>query len=569
MSIDPKKILTEEGWDAVAPDCKGKDKELKRALLFYWTLEDDDFEFRTKALTKIAALAGTLKSAREVTADSDAVKYLAAMANAAKGKQVEVAKAKVEAGKLEAMTQKKAEAQTRKCEEAEKAHEEAHQKDDDETGDYGEKLLAAFKRLKGSSDLEYNFLVCDAKPQCGVVITKQKIGAAHRAELTKVTGGSKRFLKEGTCWVEGGKLVFDLDNAPSGLAAKLKKSLKYFTNTPISVMVGDESDEDVEDERRPGRDEKPEEPPKFVPGVLDEPEKSEKEDATRPYEIGATVGAGGRNKPDDVEATQIALNRRSGAGLTVDGKCGPKTIQAIKAYQKQLGMPYPDGLIEPGKTTEQALRGGRVDYGKAGDGGGYSKGGGGEYAKGGYGKGGGEGYSKGGDAGYGKGGGSGYSKGGGGYSKGGDSGYGKAGGGYSKGGDAGYRKGGGGKYAGTTEEDGGLYEDAKEYAAKVAKELAARQKQIRDTYNEWKGKLEKTADDELGEEGRTIRDELQKAYQQNQQHVQKVVQATKKLVERKTDEAVQELKQAVENTVPGFKTVENLVQQASDWWESD
>ena len=85
--MNPNTILTEDGWKEVAPDCKGKDKELLKALFFYWSLEDDDFEFRGKALGKIAALASTLKGANEVKNDCDAVKYLTDVVTAAKAKQ--------------------------------------------------------------------------------------------------------------------------------------------------------------------------------------------------------------------------------------------------------------------------------------------------------------------------------------------------------------------------------------------------------------------------------------------------------------------------------------------------
>lgn len=69
----------------------------------------------------------------------------------------------------------------------------------------------------------------------------------------------------------------------------------------------------------------------------------------------ASVGRGGRNKRADVLVVQEALNARANAGVRVDGKCGPKTIKAIEAFQKTLGGFKPDGLIQPGKSTAQAL----------------------------------------------------------------------------------------------------------------------------------------------------------------------------------------------------------------------
>ncbi len=253
MSIDPKKILTEEGWDAVAPDCKGKDKELKRALLFYWTLEDDDFEFRTKALTKIAALAGSLKSAREVTVDSDAVKYLVAMIGATKTKQAELAKAKVEAQKAEAAVQKKVELETKKKEqaaaqEAERAAEAAKgdDDDDDDQGDSFARLTKALQALKSAKD-PYYFLFCKDKPY-GLIVSKRDITKNSQAkkELSQMAGGSTTPPRFGRCLRDGSKLVFEMEKPLPGMARILQKWIKENTSLGFKVMVGDESADDEE-----------------------------------------------------------------------------------------------------------------------------------------------------------------------------------------------------------------------------------------------------------------------------------------------------------------------------------
>ena len=209
------------------------------------------------------------------------------------------------------------------------------------------------------------------------------------------------------------------------------------------------------------------------PGSTDESEPTTPSDANeeplltgvRPFEIGDSVGQGGKNEQEDVQQVQIALNRK-GAKLDVDGKIGSGTVRAIKAYQQRIGIAYPDGLVEVGKKTATALAGSGSGYG-GGDkgGGGYGGGGKGGGAYGGGKGGGGYGGGKGG-GGYGGGkGGGGYGgdKGGGGY--GGDKGGGgyggdKGGGGYGgdKGGDygggkGGYGKGGGG--SGGYSDDGG------------------------------------------------------------------------------------------------------------------
>jgi peptidoglycan hydrolase-like protein with peptidoglycan-binding domain len=77
--------------------------------------------------------------------------------------------------------------------------------------------------------------------------------------------------------------------------------------------------------------------------------------AIRPFEISGSVGRGGKNHPDDVQAVQTALNRRHQAKLEVDGKCGPTTIRAIEAFQRHLGQFKPDGLVEPRRGTARVL----------------------------------------------------------------------------------------------------------------------------------------------------------------------------------------------------------------------
>ncbi len=53
-----------------------------------------------------------------------------------------------------------------------------------------------------------------------------------------------------------------------------------------------------------------------------------------------------------VKVCQAALNVRNGAGLVVDGSCGPKTVAAIKAWQQSHGLEV-DGSCGP--ATWQSL----------------------------------------------------------------------------------------------------------------------------------------------------------------------------------------------------------------------
>lgn len=70
-----------------------------------------------------------------------------------------------------------------------------------------------------------------------------------------------------------------------------------------------------------------------------------------------SVGKGGANKEADVKKVQELLNKK-GNNLTVDGKYGNNTLQAIIAFQQSIGNNNPDGLIEPGKNTWKALNSG-------------------------------------------------------------------------------------------------------------------------------------------------------------------------------------------------------------------
>jgi LAS superfamily LD-carboxypeptidase LdcB len=74
--------------------------------------------------------------------------------------------------------------------------------------------------------------------------------------------------------------------------------------------------------------------------------------------ISDTVGENGKNKPEDVLLIKTLLNK-FGAGLDLKiANCGPKTIEAIKNYQKtKAGLKNPDGLISPNGTTWKALNG--------------------------------------------------------------------------------------------------------------------------------------------------------------------------------------------------------------------
>lgn len=75
--------------------------------------------------------------------------------------------------------------------------------------------------------------------------------------------------------------------------------------------------------------------------------------------IRGSVGRNGINHDGDVKTVQGLLNRHIVSParlLKVDGYVGPKTINAILAFQRGIGIMNCDGRVDPGRRTFQALR---------------------------------------------------------------------------------------------------------------------------------------------------------------------------------------------------------------------
>jgi len=219
-----QKLLSESNWKAIAQKSKIKDNGLQRALADYCKLEEDAHDDLIEALEEVKKRALALKNSKEAAAAPEAVKYLAGMVGAAESEQHEVAKAKAAAQK-QGGNQRKGEAQ-------------------EEQGQYGDKLNASLQKLKGAKDLAFEFLLCDAKPYCGLTVAK-KITPGHKEELSTITGGSKHFFPIGTCRFTEGHFVFELEQPPSGLARKIQDCIKNFTGKKLPIVAGSEkADED-------------------------------------------------------------------------------------------------------------------------------------------------------------------------------------------------------------------------------------------------------------------------------------------------------------------------------------
>jgi hypothetical protein len=237
------KILSEIGWKGIVGKFKIKDNGLQKALAEYQKIEEDEHDDLLEAINQLKNLATILRKSREVAAESTVAKYLGDMLLAVQNEQCEITKARGEAQKARVAADK-AKAESEKAEaKAEKAEAEVRKmtgredEGDGEQGGYADKLRAALQKLKGAKDTSYQFIVCEAKPHCGVMIAKQ-ISAKHREELTKVTGG-KRFLKVGTCKFEDGNYVFSMEEPVSGLARKLQASIKNLTGKAYPITAGD------------------------------------------------------------------------------------------------------------------------------------------------------------------------------------------------------------------------------------------------------------------------------------------------------------------------------------------
>ena len=230
--MDPK-LLTEAGWKAIVSKFKVKDNGLLRALAVYEKLDDDEYGERQKALVSVGQLSEKLQDDDAVAGAPEVVKYLDKLSDT-----VEAQKRLVQQEKVAAEKAAKADALAAKSESAEA------KKQEELEGKYESMLLAALQKVKGASD-GFEFIVCDGKPHCAVMLAKA-ISTQHKTQLTEMTDGSKRFIASGNCRFENGKYVFGMERAPSGLARRIQASIQHFTGKKFAIVIGEESaEEDV------------------------------------------------------------------------------------------------------------------------------------------------------------------------------------------------------------------------------------------------------------------------------------------------------------------------------------
>ncbi len=346
--MSSSKFLSDAGWKDAAAKNKIKDNGLLKILADIKRLGDDKHDESLKLLDEALKLAGQLKKAKEVAAAPAVRKYLDELASAAEAAQRETTKAKSEADKS-----KKAEAEK-------KAKADAAKKDDDEDDDDDEspeilstKMLPLLRLVQKGQTM--HTLVAKSGKQVVVMMSRKPIPPARRKLLADQLGGGSTKYYPGHCSLEGGATTFVLKAEVAGMSKLVKRALLEQTGLRVNKVKcrgedGDDDDDGDDDPRAkgPGQDE-----PEGEPDAKQAPPTG----MTRPFELSASVGRGGKNLDEDVQQVQSALNRRLGAKLDVNGRCGQDTIEAIMDLQRALGQSRPDGRVEPGRGTARALTG--------------------------------------------------------------------------------------------------------------------------------------------------------------------------------------------------------------------
>ncbi len=342
------KALGDAGWKDVAAKNKLKDNGLLKALEKLKRLADDDHDEAAKTLDEVSKLATLLKKDKAVAAVPAAAKYIAEMLGAAEAAQRDVAKSKAEHDKA---SKAKAEAEKKAAEAAAKKGDE-----DDEDEESPELLTSKLKPLlklvaKGET---MHALLAKSGKKVIVMLSRKPIPPARRKMLADELGGGSAKYYPGHCGLEAGATTFTLKAEVAGMAKLIKLALLEQTGLRVNRLKcrGEDGDDDDNDEEGA--------PVAEGAGQGDKGEEAAAKaeaptDMDRPFELSAAVGQGGKNLEEDVKAVQAALNRRAGAGLNVDGRCGRDTIEAIVEFQRALGQSKPDGRVDPKRGIARAL----------------------------------------------------------------------------------------------------------------------------------------------------------------------------------------------------------------------
>lgn len=231
--------LTESDWKTNSAKCKIKSVALQKAIADYEKLDDEEsHDELLDAIADIKNEALELKKSKDVTSNPAAVKYVAEIIAAAEAEHREVTKDKTEAEKAAKKVGATTGVGPAKADASNDGQADAMGKD----SAIGKLVTLAMQQLKSNEDLEYEFIVCEAKPVSGVMIAK-KITPNHKEMLSEATG-SKKFSHVGVCWFEDGHINFEPETPSSGIVPKLKLALHRHTGKKHAVRVGDEADDE-------------------------------------------------------------------------------------------------------------------------------------------------------------------------------------------------------------------------------------------------------------------------------------------------------------------------------------
>src|SRR5882724_8925019 len=150
--------LTDKDWKTNSARCKIKSVELQRAISDYEKLGDEESHDEVlDGIADIKNIALDLKKSREVSSNPAAAKYMAEILAAVEAEHREVTKDKAEAEKAA----KKADAvAVSKADASDNGEDDIMGKD----SPLGKLVTLGMHQLKSNEDLEYEFIVCDAKP---------------------------------------------------------------------------------------------------------------------------------------------------------------------------------------------------------------------------------------------------------------------------------------------------------------------------------------------------------------------------------------------------------------------
>jgi hypothetical protein len=238
------KYLTESGLKAILAKHKVKDNGSLKVLAAFEDVDDDDHDELLMQAAQVGKFAAALKRTKEVVANKTVSDFVQEVIDAAIAAEKEARK-NAEAARNGAAKQQKAD----KVKEKEDEEDEG-ENDEEEEGGYGERLMSAFKKLKSMNGKPLAFIVCDARPLPNIMVAK-RITPKHKEELTELTGGSRKFLKVGSCHFADDQYFLEMDQTVPGLARKVQKAVKVHTGKKLKFSHGGETAGDEEDGESP------------------------------------------------------------------------------------------------------------------------------------------------------------------------------------------------------------------------------------------------------------------------------------------------------------------------------